>query len=127
MQPEFFKPEKITKGWGWEQVIENNKEFGFCGKILHYNRADNISSYHFHPIKCEVFTCIAGKFRLYWADEKGNKIHQDLNLGDCVRLRPSTPHQLQPLEDGSEILEVSTYHDDADVVRIAPGDSQKMV
>lgn len=45
-----------------------------------------------------------------------------LEPGDSVHLPAGTIHRFSGLED-SEIFEFSTLHDDADVVRIEPGDS----
>lgn len=112
----------IPKKWGYEEIIYNGSEF--CSKILQYNKRGSISSLHFHPEKKEVFRVIKGSFNLKTKNEKGYDVHTVLKLYDTIYIPNNTPHQLESLEDNSEILEISTFHDDKDVVRIAPGDSQ---
>ena len=110
------------KGWGWEEVLINRYEF--CGKILHYDKPNSISSYHFHPNKREYFRCVAGSFILLQKDRFGKDHEMVLRVGDSVYISNNVPHQLISLEHNSEIYEISTYHSDDDVVRISPGDSQ---
>ena len=119
-----IKSTKIPKGWGWEEVLINT--VNFCGKILHYNKANSISSYHFHHDKREYFRCVNGSFILREKDGSGYDHETLLKVGDSVYIPNSVPHQLISLEDNSEIYEISTFHDDGDVVRISPGDSQKI-
>ena len=117
-----IKSERIPKGWGWEEVLINRSEF--CGKILYYNKANSVSSYHFHRIKREYFRCVAGSFILRQKDQFGIDHETILKVGDSVYISNNIPHQLISLENNSEIYEISTTHYDFDVVRISPGDSQ---
>jgi mannose-6-phosphate isomerase-like protein (cupin superfamily) len=117
------KSEKIIKKWGFEEILINNSKF--CGKILHYNNKGSISSFHLHPIKTELFRCISGAFMFRYKNAKGFTEETRMNIGDSVYIPNCQPHQLESLEDNSEILEISTYHNDLDVIRIEPGDSQK--
>ena len=120
-----LKPTKIIKNWGWEEVIVNRYVPDICSKILHYNNKGSMSSFHMHPVKQEVFRCIRGSFIFRYKDKNGNTLETKMFPPDSVFIPNCAPHQLESLEDNSEILEISTYHNDLDVIRIAPGDSQK--
>lgn len=113
----------VVKKWGHEKVLINIREF--CSKILHYNKSGSISSFHFHYEKSEYFLCVNGSFNFRYKDKDGNTQQTFMQKDDAVYIPKGVPHQLESLEPNSEILEVSTYHDDNDVVRIEPGDSQK--
>lgn len=116
-------PEIVYKKWGFEKILANTSKF--CGKILHYNKRGSISSFHFHPVKTELFMVKTGQFIFTYKDEKGFDITKEIKEGDLIYIPNCQPHQLQSLEDNSEILEISTFHSDDDVIRISPGDSQK--
>lgn len=113
---------KVQKGWGHELWIANNEKY--CGKILHYDCKGVVSSFHAHFVKRESFLAM-GRFFFRYKDQDGNTKQQILEYGDVVHVPACTPHQLEPLEDGAEIFEVSTPHDDNDVIRIEPGASQR--
>lgn len=119
----FGLPQKLDKGWGYELIISNNKYY--CGKILHYYKKGAVSSFHLHPEKKESFLCLRGCFSFKYKDEKGRTCNRRLLPGETVHIPNCRPHQLESLDDESEVFEVSTYHSDYDVVRIEPGDSQK--
>lgn len=120
---QIINPEKILKKWGFELVLVNLPEF--CSKILHYNKAGATSSFHFHPLKKEMFRINSGSFEFSSKDEGGNTITRILKMGDCIYIPNNCPHRLKALEDDSAVWEISTIHDDLDVVRIEPGDNQK--
>lgn len=113
----------VHKKWGYEKVLIN---IGlFCGKILHYNLAGAISSFHFHSRKTEYFLCLSGAFKFRYKDDSGNTVETEMKKDDAVLIPNCRPHQLESLEENSEILEISTFHSDKDVTRIEPGDSQR--
>jgi quercetin dioxygenase-like cupin family protein len=117
------KVKLVPKGWGCEKIIANN-EF-YCGKLLCYNKSGAVSSAHFHLKKTETFYVQRGDFNLVRWDHTGKEHVERLCQGDVVHIPAGTPHQLTCLHDDGVIFEVSTPHSDDDVVRIAPGDSQK--
>lgn len=125
--PKFGRAIKIPKVWGFELISTNNRESNYCGKILHYNKKGAKSSFHLHPLlKAETFLVISGQFRFrYFDNQTGQKKEKILKLNDTVELNRGVPHQLEALEDNSEIFEVSTFDDQSDIIRIAPGDNQK--
>lgn len=125
--PEFSTATKVIKKWGYELISANIITKDYCGKILHYNEIGSKSSFHLHPLgKDEVFLVKFGSFIFrYFDSEKGQEQERVLRVNDVVRLRSGIPHQLEALEDNSEIFEVSTFDDPNDIIRIEPGDNQK--
>ena len=112
----------VTKGWGEDIIIENNRLY--CGKILVFNEGCKFSM-HYHMNKDETWYVERGKFIYKWIDTNTAEILEDtLERGDVVRQNPGQPHQLEAIEDG-RIFEVSTHHEDSDSYRVMKGDSQK--
>jgi mannose-6-phosphate isomerase-like protein (cupin superfamily) len=109
----------VKKTWGFEESLAETSEYTL--KILHYDKAGNFSSFHLHPKnKSEHFKCVAGSFVLTSLDEKGYRETYDFNLGDIVSIPRGTPHKLVAKEDNSEILEVSNFDDQSDIIRLEP-------
>ncbi len=104
--------EHVEKTWGSEDWLVNCDEY--CAKILTVNQHCG-GSYHHHERKDETFKCLSGEARLLLAGYEGII---ELRAGDFVRVHPSTAHLLIGVsEEPCIILEVSTHHDDEDVVR----------
>jgi mannose-6-phosphate isomerase-like protein (cupin superfamily) len=118
MLPEFVKPQIIKKSWGEERVYVNDD---YCYKVLHYTKAGKKSSLHKHLTKDEFLICTKGEFQFEFFVE-GKLVSTHLNLGDGVRLRPNVFHRFTPLQEGSELTEASTHHEDYDVERLEPSD-----
>lgn len=112
---------KVSKGWGSELHIVNNKEY--CGKILEFKKGSKFSM-HFHIKKRETFFVLSGVFNLNYFDLKNAKNKTlVLKKGDTVEIPRNAPHQLICVEEG-EIIEFSTPDDPNDSYRIEKGDSQ---
>ena len=123
---ESIYPTIVNKGWGFERILFNNKELNLCSKILHYNKKGAISSFHLHFEKNEVFFCQPNScFILRYKFDNGITTSRNLNEGDCIFIPKGVPHQLECQQDNSEVLEISTFHSDSDVLRIEPGDNQR--
>lgn len=61
--------------------------------------------------------CIRGLVLLYVQQEELKSYRMEKN--DCViTLMPGTPHAFQGMTEGATLLEISTTHDDSDVVRL---------
>ncbi|MDO8515946.1 MAG: PfkB family carbohydrate kinase [bacterium] len=99
----------VSKVWGYEKWLENNEKY--CAKLLSLNKGYQCSL-HYHKIKDETFLVTSGHVRL---ELGGEVLH--LRPGGFVRVPPGTKHRFTGLED-SLIMEVSTYHDEADSHRI---------
>ncbi len=113
----------VPKGWGYEYIFATNDLY--CGKLLHFSKAGNKFSMHFHRNKDESWYVQSGSFTLRLIDTTdGSVSEQTLNKGDAIRIFPLEVHQLIALEDDSEIIEVSTADSAEDNYRVAPGDNQ---
>ena len=99
----------VEKAWGREVWIVNCDKY--CGKILELNGGFT-SSYHYHKIKQETFYCLEGELIL---DLEGREILM-LAGDEPVTIFPRQLHSFRS-NSGARILEVSTKHDDSDVVR----------
>ena len=105
----------VPKVWGYEKWIENNDKY--CSKLLSLNKGYQCSL-HYHKIKDETFLVTKGHVRF---EKDGEVLH--LREGGFVRIAPGVKHRFAGIED-SLIVEVSTYHDEADSYRIE--ESRKM-
>jgi mannose-6-phosphate isomerase-like protein (cupin superfamily) len=103
----------VEKVWGTEFWIANNEKY--CLKYL-YIEPGRSSSLHYHKVKDETFLIDQGYCHLQMGDKE-----LVMYPGDSVRLMPETPHRFwipKGQLDGCMIVEVSTHHDDEDVVRL---------
>lgn len=127
----------VSKAWGFEKIICNDK---YCGKILFIVK-NHKTSLHFHQIKDETFYVQSGRLLVYYSDELAkikdiatvddegfinptlyeslSKIN--LNRGDSFYVPPRRVHQIIALED-SELIEFSTKHFDKDSNRLINGE-----
>jgi mannose-6-phosphate isomerase-like protein (cupin superfamily) len=115
----------IKKGWGYELIWATNDKY--CGKILVFEKAGNKFSMHFHKEKDETWFINTGRFKLRYIDTQTAVLHEkELKEGDVWHNPPLLPHQIEALEDGSSLTEVSTPDSVEDNYRIFPGDSQSV-
>lgn len=101
----------VEKVWGEEIWLVNRPEY--CGKLLLLDRGAQ-SSYHYHKAKTETFYCLEGYATLTIEDK-------DYVLTPFAR--PKTifsgeKHMFLGITQ-AVILEISTYHDDEDVIRLS--------
>ena len=115
-----YKPERHSKGWGYEDWICNNEKY--CGKLLFFEKGKKCS-WHFHKIKDEVFYLRSGKMLVRYGTEDDIKNCQTIILspGDCFHVPAGLCHQMEALEP-SELFEFSTTHHESDSHRIIKGD-----
>ena len=114
-------PDIHAKGWGRELWLHNAD--GYCFKILEFHEAAR-GSLHFHLRKHETWYVLSGRFEAVVVHRDATRTLFLMAPGDCLHLPAGTPHRLVCLEEG-RIAEASTTHDDADVVRVETGDSQR--
>jgi mannose-6-phosphate isomerase-like protein (cupin superfamily) len=103
------KAKTVKKTWGHEEIIVNNEHY--CGKLL-YIYAGHQCSIHSHPVKHETFYVMKGIVRM---EVEGKYIL--LKEGQSVIIPPDTQHRFGSVVN-SILIEVSTPHNDEDVVRI---------
>ena len=110
----------IKKGWGSETWLVNNDLY--CGKILKFNQNFRCS-WHLHWIKDETFFLVRGKLRIIYGDvDNIAESHEMmLNPGETFHVPPGMRHQMIAEED-SEMIEISTHHEESDSIRIIKGD-----
>jgi len=102
---------EIPKVWGKEKIIVNNDEY--CGKLLCLDKGAT-SSLHYHKTKQETFYALEGQVALT-IDGK----EYILNSYSKPRtILPNQKHSFFGISD-SIIVEISTHHDDKDVVRLS--------
>ena len=102
---------RVEKVWGHEEWLENGD---YCVKWLTVNPR-SASSLHYHPIKKETFVVVGGECEL----EVAGKLIS-LDAEQSATIEAGTPHRFSNLNYNTPclILEASTHHDDADVVRL---------
>jgi len=105
----------VQKLWGVEYWLVNNDKY--CWKLLQLNPGAQ-SSLHYHPIKDETFFVLVGDVYLETVSKGGLLLHTLLRPGDFRRLQPGRPHRFRAAFSTAFVLEVSTSHDDKDVVRL---------
>lgn len=106
-----------------EQIIEVSKKWGreiwtvncplYCGKLLYLDKGAQ-SSYHYHRQKKETFYCIEGQVGLTIEG-------RDYMLNPFSRpktIEPGQRHSFIGITN-STIIEISTHHDDNDVIRLS--------
>jgi uncharacterized cupin superfamily protein len=109
----------VQKIWGTEYWIFNNNLY--CLKLLEIVPGFQ-SSLHFHPQKDETFLVLEGQVNLETLTKFGDSqvlTHRTMNSKDSFRLFPGRAHRFSAMGDEiAYVLEVSTAHDDKDVVRL---------
>lgn len=100
--------QEVARAWGKELWLVNCGEY--CCKLLYLPKGA-YSEKHYHKIKKETFYCLKGVTAL--------DIHGQEKIIDCfskpVTISPGEPHLFKGLSNAI-LLEVSTHHDDEDVV-----------
>jgi mannose-6-phosphate isomerase-like protein (cupin superfamily) len=109
----------VPKTWGHEKWLVNNDKY--CGKILVVNKY-KFCSYHYHKIKDETFYLLKGRVDLVYGNTDAydeSCIVTRMNVGDSFHIPVGMRHRFIALED-SEIIEISTHHEDSDSIRVLP-------
>ena len=108
----------VEKKWGEEQWIINEPEY--CAKFLYVNK-DATSSLHYHPKKKETFYCLEGHICLVVEGKKYVLVPEN----NPVTINPGQAHRFKGINNKSLLLEISTHHDDRDVVRLSESQSSQ--
>jgi len=113
------KPKQVNKLWGYEDIVVNDTESGYCGKILKITRGYQ-SSLHFHKGKTETMYILEGSMYIESPRDHLRKV----SVGDVIDIPAGTPHRFISVNEPCTFAEFSTPHNDDDVVRFEP--SQKL-
>jgi histidinol phosphatase-like enzyme/mannose-6-phosphate isomerase-like protein (cupin superfamily) len=103
---------KVEKVWGAEYWLVNSKEGNYCSKILELKEGHR-SSRHYHNNKHETFVVLSGIVHIGLHDSVIKAI-----AGDRIEIETKAEHWFESKYGVAYILEVSTYHDDDDCVRL---------
>ena len=102
---------EVDKVWGIEVWVVNCPLY--CGKLLFLDKGAT-SSLHYHPKKQETFFALSGQTALTIEGK-------DYMLNPASRpktIYPKQKHQFTGLSEDIIILEISTQHEEEDVVRL---------
>ncbi len=106
----------VEKVWGREEWLVNEDQY--CAKYLYVNQGASCSM-HLHPVKKETFICLSGDLSV-----EIDRIFYDLTPDmKPVTILPSVPHQFFGRGLNNVLLEISTHHEDSDVVRLSESKS----
>ncbi len=103
----------VIKKWGREEWIVNEPEY--CAKFLYVDK-DASGSLHYHPVKKETFILLQGSVSLIVQYQTTPPTI--LEKGSPYTINPGVHHKITGLGKKNVILEVSTHHNDEDVVRL---------
>ena len=111
----FYAEKVVPKLWGTEFWVVNTDKY--CLKFLKINPGVQCSI-HCHKEKDETFVGVSGYVLLTLHNEtKEQTGGEGIGPGDSYKIEPGQFHSFYA-NNVSWIMEVSTHHDDADVVRI---------
>ena len=110
------------KVWGKETVFASTERY--CGKFLEFSEAGKKTGMHFHRDKDETLVVTCGTFKIHFFDlSTGELDERVLRVGDTWRNPPMFPHQIESLESGSVIIEVSSSNAPDDVLKLSTEDA----
>lgn len=112
------KPKKVSKSWGYELWLANNKDNDYCGKIL-FIKERHSTSMHFHVNKHETFYVLEGmlKVEVIHTDTATTEKHIVIQ-GDTFEVDRAIPHKLVAMNGSVKFVEISTFHEDSDSYRV---------
>ena len=100
---------RVDKLWGHEDILTNGS---YCMKILTMQTGFQ-SSLHYHKEKHETFLVVEGVCDM----EVGFSIHR-FTRGEYQVIPPGVQHRFRAINERCVVVECSTHHDDADVIRL---------
>jgi mannose-6-phosphate isomerase-like protein (cupin superfamily) len=106
----------VEKLWGKEFILVNTNLY--CLKFLKVNPGYQCSI-HAHKKKDETFVGVSGMLILDFHNPANKQRSGGVSLcaGDRYNVAPKTFHSFRSVSE-TWVMEVSTHHDDADVIRI---------
>lgn len=109
----------VEQDWGYEDWLWNGK---YCGKKLHVFRGKTTEWVH-HKVKDKVLYVERGKIVLSYGWDEDDKYAATLTMtADMAFHIPAGMwHKFQGVDE-SDILELSTHHNEKDIVRVGQTD-----
>lgn len=112
---------KNNKGWGYEILLGKSKNYS--GKILNFD-PNSMTSMHYHIKKNKTLYVKKGTFNILYIDTLTANINESkLIENQSIEISAGLIHQIKT-NYGGELIEISNYNDDSDIVRVLKGDSQ---
>jgi D-lyxose ketol-isomerase len=108
----------VSKVWGHEEILLEWPELTRKNLVIDPRKR---CSLHYHPVKREAFIVRAGTVwvELQLPDERHMLVAGTEDDTTVIVLEPGRPHRFWS-HAGGVLEEVSTRHDDDDVVRLEP-------
>jgi len=108
----------VDKPWGHEKWLVNNEKENYCGKIL-YIKEGHSSSMHYHVKKHETFYILSGTLQVDMINTLiGEVVTYTIKQGETFEVERNDPHQLIAVNGPVEFIEISSFHEDSDSLRI---------
>jgi len=107
------KTKIINKPWGYEELIEVNKNY--VVKKLFMKEGHSCST-QYHELKTETIIILKGKLRIYIGKDIDTLEFKDYNEGDYITIKPYTIHKMIGITD-CLYMETST-NEIWDVIRL---------
>lgn len=113
---------KIKKPWGYEILIEKNKNYMF--KKL-YMKKGHRCSLQYHKKKIETIFIVSGKLKIFYGKNKDKLRHKIFKPLNTITINRKIIHRMQAMSD-CVYLEASTSEIN-DVVRLSDDYKRKVV
>ena len=113
---------KIKKPWGYELLIEKNKNYMFKKLFM---KKGHRCSLQFHKKKIETIFVVSGNLKIFYGKNKNKLNYKTFKPQNTITINPKTIHRMQAVSD-CIYLEASTP-EITDVVRLSDDYKRKVV
>lgn len=90
------KTKIINKPWGYEELIEINKNY-VVKKI--FMKKGNACITQYHELKTETIVILKGKLNIYVGNDMNSLTINEYNEGDYITIKPYTIHKIEGITD----------------------------
>lgn len=113
---------KIIKPWGYEILIEKNKNYMFKKLFM---KKGHRCSLQFHKKKIETIFVVSGKLKIFYGKNKDKLNYKTFKPQKTITINPKIIHRMQAVSD-CVYLEASTP-EITDVVRLSDDYKRKVI
>ena len=117
-----MKSKKINKPWGYELLIEKNKNHMFKKLFM---KKGHRCSLQFHNRKIETIFVVSGNLKIYYGLNIKNLRYRTFKPHNVITLKPKMIHRMEAVND-CIYLEASTP-EITDVVRLSDDYKRKVI
>jgi len=108
-----------NKDWGNVIKIVDNEGDNYSGRILNINQ-NHTTSTHFHSQKHKTIYVLQGTLTIEVIEpDNAELVQYQVDSEECFEIEQNVAHRLMAKDGGVTAIEVSTYHHDNDVYRVA--------